>query len=1682
MSTGSAATVVGEIVSRILDTELRAARDSAIMRVSGFDRAEAKEIATRLDKRFAATPGQLVVIVGSREPVPGLDPRLLLPRDRLPTSYRNDRSVPYFVYVEVDRYSDEQSLKQITPFNDRSVLSSDDEAAAGRRKELLAIAWEQAGGNPAALPVALTEVAETVFQTLARLRHPSLRSWVDFVNAASAALAAEGKALDETTVLSRVGLHLDRLGLFPDPDLSTKGANERVERLQINYSAREHRDPRKRLLDTDETIALAERTVFLRDDAVLADAEQKRIRRAIATFMEGGDHAPRVELGQWLQMFEKDRARGLGTRLLDHLQDKHPDLVLPFEDLEVTEPLDHNDPEAAKKLLEEGTEIVGAVSTRLRRAVERLAEPRSQAVADPIRHLISVLYELAEDAPEDETLSLELARVQRKGIDDARSLELFTFLYGPTLASVVQDGASGHVVLGVHPELAVYTPPARQRTTRKDDEEDDDEEKGWAPLVLHVRSKGAADELRRFEWRPLEHAGLVAFYELVRAADCDKWSVTEGDFASWTREALKGTPSGGSTTDAPEGITNRWLALRRERLAEFAQTGLDHSLLLRYADEWAALLHDLYSHHVPHGTPDPEVARFLEVDTWNLHGGAWAILATHPLRLRWIGQHLMQVGKYLESLMDSGLRLNPVNDGFFFGQLENLSPHEQPAVLTAGEALNLAIREEDWHQHYAVIRTAATTENDWLADLDDVSIDELSRVVGEYIEAHPHKSDGVSILLLVREHGARLLGRFLQKTFQSPKAPDEATLHVFAPRSEFAEIERAVALVDDAEERSERAFPRMNVVLHEWADTRHRLPSLASFGEKIDLAVVPNLFGIHTRVLENSRSVLAGDQTFEPWNDPATYVEASGDPSSPGQNVSRLLLPRRYDPVLWQWSTVNVRGFRNQPVGSTEIDYVALQVRFDLSRELYESLHEISHWVVTLDPFVGRDQIEALPERPDVILVRPRVGKSLAYTLVVSSSTGRSFVVNRLSNRLSLDLPASVGARARHIAEKLYDQGRQLSPGLVLRALGLGWASNELIGLSIARQLADEHERVDYNEGFVAWISLDDHMDWFGRGRRTRADLVRLSLGRVVDEDGEAEWQLGLLVVEAKMREQTNSLAAEQQVRNTLDLLQAALTPPPPEDEPSAERGPSDGRFWRAEIMQAIDQLPRTMGGHGSPAFQARGSDGVTNRVPEGAREAFRSGRYKLLPPGGFICLVSPETKPSVERSVDGYVVVRVDAEEMARVLLQVAAGDTPTGVSGASSAPAGEPPVSAPAKAPPTPTSPAAIEASSSADDASRAQVPPIPAPVTPTPPPKRKTSEVRIIREGTTEQVEARYQKLLDVFAQHDVRVVRPDEEPFAEGPGFYVFRVRPSQGVRPDTVRRYVEDVKLSLELSSEANIRSYVDAGCVVFEIPKRDEERYYVTAEELWARTEFGTERLYAPLGQDIRGRIVGIDFSSSDSPHLLIAGQTGSGKSIALETILVGLARHYSHERLRMALVDPKATELLALEHSPHLLAPIASDAADAIQFLEDGVEEMQRRRDLFKSVNARDLPQYNQAILERGGTEFLPWQLIVLDEYADLVSDKDERKKIEGYLQRLSQKARASGIHIIVATQRPSADVISTVVRANLPAQLALRVRSAIESNVIMAEPGAETLAGKGDAFLRTARGTTRVQCGKVT
>ncbi|EDN9981967.1 DUF87 domain-containing protein [Listeria monocytogenes] len=297
--------------------------------------------------------------------------------------------------------------------------------------------------------------------------------------------------------------------------------------------------------------------------------------------------------------------------------------------------------------------------------------------------------------------------------------------------------------------------------------------------------------------------------------------------------------------------------------------------------------------------------------------------------------------------------------------------------------------------------------------------------------------------------------------------------------------------------------------------------------------------------------------------------------------------------------------------------------------------------------------------------------------------------------------------------------------------------------------------------------------------------------------------------------------------------------------------------------------------------------------------------------------------------------------------------------------------------------------------------------------------------------------------------------------QGPAVTRFEVQPEKGVKVSKITNLTDDIKLNLaakDIRIEAPIPGKSTVG---IEIPNQTSRP--VMLSELMNTEAFQTSAspLTAALGLDISGTPIITDLQKM--PHGLIAGATGSGKSVCINSLLVSLLYKATPDQLKLLLIDPKMVELAPYNRIPHLVSPVITDAKAATVALKWAVEEMERRYQLFSHTGVRNMEKYNEYASHPDHTgEKLPYILIVIDELADLmmVAPND----VEESISRIAQKARACGIHMIVATQRPSVDVITGLIKANIPTRVSFSVSSQIDSRTILNASGAEKLLGKGD------------------
>lgn len=301
----------------------------------------------------------------------------------------------------------------------------------------------------------------------------------------------------------------------------------------------------------------------------------------------------------------------------------------------------------------------------------------------------------------------------------------------------------------------------------------------------------------------------------------------------------------------------------------------------------------------------------------------------------------------------------------------------------------------------------------------------------------------------------------------------------------------------------------------------------------------------------------------------------------------------------------------------------------------------------------------------------------------------------------------------------------------------------------------------------------------------------------------------------------------------------------------------------------------------------------------------------------------------------------------------------------------------------------------------------------------------------------------------------------ESIVQGPAVTQFEITVGHGTKVSKVRNLTDDIKLALaakDIRIDAPIPGKRSIG---IEIPNRISRSVRLSEVTESASFKDSDSPLEAALGLDLTGKPVTIDLRKM--PHGLIAGATGSGKSVCINSILVSLLYKANPNELKLMLIDPKMVELAPFNHIPHLVSPVITDVKAATAALKWAVEEMERRYELFMHSGARKIEAYNKMCDANGMyAQKLPYLLIVIDELADLMMMSPQ--DVEDSIVRITQKARAAGIHLIVATQRPSVDVITGLIKSNIPTRIAFSVSSQIDSRTILDSQGAERLLGRGD------------------
>ena len=345
----------------------------------------------------------------------------------------------------------------------------------------------------------------------------------------------------------------------------------------------------------------------------------------------------------------------------------------------------------------------------------------------------------------------------------------------------------------------------------------------------------------------------------------------------------------------------------------------------------------------------------------------------------------------------------------------------------------------------------------------------------------------------------------------------------------------------------------------------------------------------------------------------------------------------------------------------------------------------------------------------------------------------------------------------------------------------------------------------------------------------------------------------------------------------------------------------------------------------------------------------------------------------------------------------------------------------------------------------------------------PAKKVSEVKADvpdeEEPVIEDEEAKkyYALIRDTFDNFNVKV---KVELDAVGPRIYRFAVFPAKGVKVNSVTNLFQEIQLNLGVEGMRMEAPILGKAAIGIEVPRKNAEIVYLN--DLLSDHELeGKSSTTVPIGRSVTGAPVYVDVARL--PHLIVGGATGMGKGILMNSIIVSLAKRCAPSELKMILIDPKRVEYGVFSNLPHLLCPIVTSTPDTVGALAWAVNEMENRYGLLEKLNVRNIDSYNAKIKEDSSLgNILPRIVIFIDELTDIMMPA--KSDVECRIMSIAQKARAAGIHIIIGTQRPTVDVLTGVIKANIPARISCKVASYIDSKTILEQAGAEKLLSRGD------------------
>lgn len=1142
------------------------------------------------------------------------------------------------------------------------------------------------------------------------------------------------------------------------------------------------------------------------------------------------------------------------------------------------------------------------------------------------------------------------------------------------------------------------------------------------------------------------------------------WYRAATDMGQALREMLqqRGRPATRQAIEpAITGLEQAW--------ARFVQQANQHGVLTANLDDLLQAYEALLNAATTHLTSGQEASYGFRVLTqaWMIGPTTfdeWAVMpALHPLKLHWWRERTRTFNGFIARLLDATTETQVVNMRRFCQELTvTYSSAGHPAVLALPGrdgrcSYFLPVHEVDGYELFRHAEQAGIAygldpdlvSSDESESTAEIAATELARVIQDYLETYPYVHDGLEVYLVECRNGSlpgQLITRLQRLVANENRLRLSLTVHTTERGTSL--YERATTWLAAHEALAERPpeeyFPLVNlrVVQCSYPDLFQQI------GGTSDIAILPDVLAKQGQQVEAE---------IQPASDPmplAGYLPTNRMQQAPFERdeLSRdmLLLPQAQPALLQAFYAIQWAAAERKSVPRDQAISFKLRVSLqDWEHELHE-LHRRCNWVACYDTTVDRFLLEAtFPESVEVIRYSLGLGVKRRHNLTVSSSyRAQDVVLRRLTRNLANLLPGTPTAFREQVAESLINEAKRVSGDIVLRAAGPGAYLNELIGMVVAQHLTEQRYLHAHPGALTAWIYLDDFSHWFDSGKFP--DLLFVA----IPPEANGTLPLHIEVLETKCVGESNiaveATDAQRQVKRGVNRLAQAWAP-----------GSThlDAPYWYDQLYRAVvgnlEVQPEQM------------------RLWEALRQCLITGDFLLEMSGHawVFCYDGPaglrgpheEGDAAITATDVGNIPHRYQhfgRVGLRRALRSLVEETWHLAVPPDTWAPQHD--TSAPIPTldfPDTAAEPAALPAPGASEQTNATPV--VSQPPAATPPAEPDPEPVHA-------QLREQARNLDRVLRQYNLQTYSVDVTVADIGPSVVRFKIRLRPGEQLSKLQRVAPDLARELALTSVPLIDNVPATNYVGIDLPRPQAETVPLLPLLETLPTPAPGE-LPIIIGRTPDGQTIIEDMS--EFPHALVAGATNSGKSVFLRSVLLCLMARYGPADIRFLIIDPKRTDFSFFNGLPHVISGNAiTDPAEARDRLLELVRtEMPRRQDILagRSLKVKD---FNQ----RYPAEALPPIVAMIDEYAQLISimSKRERDAFERDLMSLAAVARSTGIHLILATQRPSADVVTGTLTANLDARIAFKVASAVNSRIVIDQNGAENLLGRGDLLFRRPSG----------